>query len=79
MPRSTTPSWTYSGTSWARTSRRSTGAFAHGTSSARSVASKLSPASAQRRSAGAASRPLEGHATVSRPFEPARVNVPCVT
>ena len=75
IPRSTTPSCTYSGTSLARTSSRSTGAFAQGTSSARSVASKLRPASAQSRRAGSAIRPFEGTASVSRPFEPARVKL----
>ena len=74
IPRWTTPSWTYSGMSLGRTSRRSTGAFAHGTRSERSVVSKASPASAQRRSAGSAIRPLAGTASVSRPFSPARVN-----
>ena len=57
-----------------RTSRRSTGAFAHGTTSERSVTSNDSPASAQSRSAGSAMRPFAGTASVSRPFSPARVN-----
>ena len=73
MPRSTTPSCAYSGMSLGRTSSRSTGAFAHGTTSERSVTSNESPASAQRRSAGSAMRPFAGTASVRRPFSPARV------
>ena len=74
IPRSTTRSWTYSGMSLGRTSSRSTGALAQGTRSARSVVSKLRPASAQSFSAGSAIRPLAGTATESRPSCPARVN-----
>ena len=72
IPTSTTPSCAYSGMSLGRTSSRSTGAFAHGTTSERSVTSNESPASAQSRSAGSAIRPLAGTARVSRPFAPAR-------
>ena len=59
----TTPSWTYSGMSLGRTSRRSTGAFAHGTTSERSVVSNESPASAQQpqRRLGHAALGRHGH------------------
>ena len=68
IPRWTTPSWTYSGMSCARTSSRSTGAFAHGTSER--ALGRLEARARRRRTAsraGSAIRPFEGTASVSRP------------
>ena len=79
IPRSTTPSCAYSGMSLGRTSSRSTGALAHGTTSERSVTSNESPASAQSRRAGSAMRPFAGTARVSLPFSPARVNAAVIS
>ena len=67
MPQSTTPSCTYSGTSAARTSSTSTGAFRHGNASARSPGcSGPRPASSSSATAGSRSRPLAGTAIVRR-------------
>ena len=72
IPRSTTPSWTYSGTSCARTSRRSTGRV-RARDEQRPVGRLEAEAGVGAEpSAGSAIRPFEGTARVSRPFVPAR-------
>ena len=67
IPQSTTPSWTYSGTSAARTSRTSTGALRQGKASARSPGcSGPSPASSSSETDGSRRRPLTGTAIFRR-------------
>ena len=71
IPQSTTPSWTYSGMSAARTSRTSTGAFRQGKASARSPGcSGPSPASSSSETDGSRRRPLTGTAIFSRSMSP---------